>query len=100
MTVHESLQPLASQLSAEPAGKIGRAASLIEYVWDYADDLIDGLGGAEPLIVEINKLYDQYVAPYDVPGIPDALEPALIDAPVKLLIASIVRRLHDRIHKD
>jgi hypothetical protein len=56
--------------------------------------------GVEAVVAEVLRLYDEFCVPISVPWVPDLLEPALIDAPAKQLIAACIRRAHARIHKD
>jgi len=96
----QRLDDFRSQLAASPAFAETRLLSIFEFLADELDDVIHGMGGVEPVIVEVHKLYDAYVAPIDVPWIPSILEPTLIDMPAKQILAATIRRLHDRIHKD
>jgi hypothetical protein len=93
------LVSLRANLATAPAQAETRLLSIFGFVIDEIDDAIDAVG-VEPLIVEVLKLYDEFVAPVNVPWVPDILEPAVIDAPAKQLIAATIRRAHARIHKD
>jgi hypothetical protein len=93
------LATLRAELAAAPAQAETRLLSIFGFVIDEIDDAIDSIG-VEAVIVEVLKLYDEFVAPVDIPWIPSLLEPALIDAPAKQLIAATIRRAHARIHKD
>jgi molybdopterin-guanine dinucleotide biosynthesis protein A len=93
------LATLRAELAAAPAQAETRLLSIFGFVIDEIDDAIDSIG-VEAVIVEVLKLYDEFVAPVDIPWIPSLLEPALIDAPAKQLIAATIRRAHSRIHKD
>lgn len=94
-----SFAALDQQLAAAPVTAENRLLVILDFIREPIDDLIDAVG-IEAVIAQINALYDQYVAPLDIPWVPDVLEPTLIDSPAKLLVGSILRRLHDRIHKD
>jgi hypothetical protein len=93
------LATLRANLTTAPAQAETRLLSIFGFVIDEIDDAIDSIG-VEAVIVEVLKLYDEFVAPISVPWVPDLLEPALIDAPAKQLIAATIRRAHSRIHKD
>jgi hypothetical protein len=93
------LATLRANLATAPAQAETRLLSIFGFVIDEIDDAIDSIG-VEAVIVEVLKLYDEFVAPVNVPWVPDILEPAVIDAPAKQLIAATIRRAHARIHKD
>jgi hypothetical protein len=93
------LATLRAELAAAPPEAETRLLRIFGTLIDGIDDAIDSVG-VEAVIVEVLKLYDEFVAPVNVPWVPDLLEPALIDAPAKQLIAATIRRAHAKIHKD
>jgi hypothetical protein len=93
------LATLRAELAAAPPEAETRLLRIFGTLIDGIDDAIDSVG-VEAVIVEVLKLYDEFVAPISVPWVPDLLEPALIDAPAKQLIAATIRRAHAKIHKD
>ncbi len=56
------------------------------------------IAGEEAIIAYLCAKYDEVLAPLNIPFVPDALEPALIDTPIKAGIAHIVRTGHAAIH--
>lgn len=100
MAANRCLSELEGKLAASPKFAETRLLFLFDELREVLDDLVHGVGGIEPAIVEVHKLYDLYIAPVDVPWVPNILEPALIDAPAKTLIGAIMRRLHERIHNE
>lgn len=93
------LATLRARLAAAPPEAETRFLGIAAFLIDELDDAIDSIG-VEPTIAEVLKLYDEFIAPVNVPWVPDILEPAVIDAPAKQLIAATIRRAHARIHKD
>jgi hypothetical protein len=93
------LATLRAELAAAPPEAETRLLRIFGTLIDGIVDAIDSVG-VEAVIVEVLKLYDEFVAPVNVPWVPDLLEPALIDAPAKQLIAATIRRAHAKIHKD
>jgi hypothetical protein len=93
------LATLRAELAAAPPEAETRLLRIFGTLIDGIDDAIDSVG-VEAVVAEVDKLYLEFVAPVNVPWIPDILEPTLIDAPARQLIAATIRRAHSRIHKD
>lgn len=90
---------LSAHLQGLPAVRDLRYASLTDWAMvRVMDELIDKIG-VDAIVAAAQEAYDEYVAPFDFPRIPDALEPALIDKPAKMLLAMLIRGFHDLIHK-
>jgi hypothetical protein len=97
---HEaSFAALESSLAASPKDASLRLLDLLAFAADHLDDLIDSLG-EDVVIANLHGLYDRFLAPVDVPWIPELVETQLIDPWAKSLIASAVKRAHARIHKE
>jgi hypothetical protein len=80
-------------------GVLSQAAKdLIEDALRQLDAAID-LAGEANVISFIALKYDQFIAPLNVPFVPDALEPALVDAPIKAVLAHLVKVGHAAIHQ-
>ena len=77
-----------------------RLLDLLDFVRDNLDDLIHEAGGVDAVVVAVNRLYDLYVAPIDVPWIIEPFETLLFDASAKRLLETVVRRIHDRVHEE
>lgn len=88
-----------ASLSAMPANASLRSAALLEWARSLIDQGIDK-AGVENIVLTVQHFYDKHIAPLDVPWIPDAREPELIDLPAKWLIGQIIRGFHDLIHRD
>jgi hypothetical protein len=93
------LANLRARLADAPPEAETRLLGIFAFVIDEIDDAIDSVG-VETVISELNRLYDEFIEPVNVPWVLDILEPTLIDRPAKQLIAAFVRRAHARIHKD
>jgi hypothetical protein len=93
------LATLRAELAAAPPEAETRLLRIFGTLIDGIDDAIDSVG-VEAVVAEVDRLYVEFIAPIDVPWIPAILEPTLIDAPARQLIAATIRRAHSRIHKD
>lgn len=94
-----ALPDIQGRLAAAPPVANTRLAILLAWLMDRLDDAVDHVG-VENIIKELHDLYDTYIAPIDVPYVPDPLEPTLIDNPLKKAISDLVLSVHKRIHKD
>jgi hypothetical protein len=71
----------------------GRFAAAFDFARSIASKaayLAPLFGGADGLIEKAQALYDQYCAPYDIPGLEEDTEEA-IDAAAKLVIRDFIR---------
>lgn len=95
----QSFGAFEAQLAASPALAEFRLLDILDFLRNHADDAIDTIG-VDAAIKFAHDLYDRFVAPIDIPFVPDLLEPTVIDGPAKALIAAVIRRVHERIHRD
>jgi hypothetical protein len=93
------LATLRAELAAAPPEAETRLLKIFGTLIDGIDDAIDSVG-VEVVVAEVDRLYVEFVAPIDIPWIPNIIEPAVIDAPARQLLAAVIRRAHARIHKD
>jgi hypothetical protein len=93
------LATLRAELAAAPPEAETRLLKIFGTLIDGIDDAIDSVG-VETVVAEVDRLYVEFVAPIDIPWIPNIIEPAVIDAPARQLLAAVIRRAHARIHKD
>jgi hypothetical protein len=93
------LATLRAELAATPPEAETRLLKIFGTLIDGIDDAIDSVG-VEVVVAEVDRLYVEFVAPIDIPWIPNIIEPAVIDAPARQLIAATIRRAHARIHKE
>lgn len=86
-----------ARLAALPANASVRFATLMEWILQQFDAAIDAVG-VDNVVLAAHTLYDKYIAPLDVPWVPNEREPELIDLPAKYLLARVIHGLHDRVH--
>ena len=60
---------------------------LVNLIRSLTKDAIDNLGGIEAVKEIIGGIYDTYIAPLDIPGIPNLVEPAFD----RILRAAVLR---------
>ena len=94
-----SLTALSAQLDSAPKSAGVRFAAIIAWAKHAIDDVIDA-AGVETIVSHAVALYDRYVAPVDVPWIPDLLEPTLLDLPAKQLLAIVIRGFAELVDVD
>lgn len=85
-----NLGAIQAQLADAPKSAAPRFWQIIEWAKARIDDGLDAVG-VENIITQANLLYDSYVAPVDVPWVPDVAEPLVIDAPAKQILAALIR---------
>jgi hypothetical protein len=89
----------AAMLAAAPPDRDVRLVYILDFIREALDDAIDSVG-VDNLVAQVDSLYDLYIAPLDIPYVPDHLEPQLVDLPVKQTLAALIRGFHKRIHTD
>jgi len=75
-----------------------RLVAILDYIRETLDGVTDEIG-IEAVIAQFNELYDTFVAPVDIPFVPNLVEP-LVDAQIKKVLAQLIRGFHDMIHKN
>lgn len=83
-----SVQTLQSRLAVLPTAK-GRFREIAKWAATLSDDAIDGMGGNAVVATQVAALYDTWVRPYDLPGVPNLVEPLVDDAIKNALVALI-----------
>lgn len=83
-----------AHLASLPPEAETRFASLIVFACQEVHALTDQFGGIDAFVAWEKQLYDQYIAPVDVPWVPNVMEPAVIDMPAKMLLESLTRRAY------
>lgn len=89
-SVPTSLSVIQTQLATAPKSAGWRFWKIIEWAKASIDNAIDSTG-VDNIITQAHLLYDSYVAPVDVPWVPDVLEPMVIDRPAKQLLSALIR---------
>lgn len=75
---------------------IDAVARLLAFIAENLKSLVDESGGIEKLVQEVETFYRGYIAPLDIPGVPNILEPA-VDTALLRIITATVRRLYDAV---
>ena len=94
-----SHEAIAATLDSSPASAAARVAALLDWAMQQVDSAIDS-AGVENVVLVAQSMYDKYIAPLDIPWIPDATEPVVIDMPAKWLIGQIIRGFHEHVHHE
>jgi hypothetical protein len=66
---------------------------LTEYFGVNIRELVDELGGIDQVVATAQLAYRTYVAPFDIPGIPNLIEPA-VDGYLELAVGLMIRRAY------
>lgn len=72
----------------------GRIVAIRNWATKLSDDAIDAMGGQEAVVAYVLGLYDQFVVPLDLPGVPALAEPA-VDAVIKRIISALIWSVDD-----
>lgn len=96
----ERLVFLEDNLAASPREAEPRLLLIIDFVRANLDELIHQAGGIDAVVVEVDRLYVAHVQPLDIPWIVEPLETLVFDLVARKILEAILRRLHDRIHKE
>lgn len=94
-----ALAQIRARLDSAPKSAGSRYAAILDWAREAIDDAIDS-AGVEAIVSQAVGLYDLYVAPVDVPWVPDILEPSLIDLPAKQLLAVVIRGFAELVDDD
>lgn len=88
-----SKQTLEASLAAIPDAP-GRIVAIKNWASKLSDDAIDAMGGQAAVEGYVLGLYDSYIVPLDLPGVPALAEPA-VDAVIKRLISALIWAVDD-----
>lgn len=100
--MNELEQSIISVLTAARSGGVLTRFGLIDMLLqrlDFLRALIAGLD-KEAVLDLINKLYDEYIAPLDIPGVPNFIVEPQIDAAIKAVVLAIVSQVIDKAKAD
>jgi hypothetical protein len=84
---------LEAKLLSIPSGP-GRLAQIIAWAKQLSDEAIDSMGGQPAVDAKVHELYDHYVVPLDIPGVPAIAEPA-VDTLIKRIISALIWSVDD-----
>ena len=100
--MNELEQSIISVLTAARSGGVLTRFGLIDMLLqrlDFLRALIAGLD-KESVLELISKLYDEYIAPLDIPGVPNFIVEPQIDAAIKAVVLAIVSQVIDKAKAD
>lgn len=84
-----------------PAGERGPfdiAKRLAEFFVGQLGPLVERLGGIDAVVRIAEQAYDAYVAPLDLPGVPNLLEPQ-VDSALRLALGAALRAAYAQIQR-
>jgi|694.fasta_scaffold11261_15 hypothetical protein len=100
--MNELEQSIVSILTAAKGSGTTTRLSVIEMLLsrlDFLKGLIAGLDKTAVLEL-VSKLYDDYIAPLDIPGVPNFILEPQIDSALKALVLAIVEKIIDKAKAD
>ena len=71
------------------------AGELEDVILDVFQELRGVLPSKDQVLVTVGSIYDRFIAPIDIPGIPNLIEP-MVDALLRRYLLSAVGALYDR----
>lgn len=71
------------------------AGELEDVILDVFQELKGVLPSKEQVLATVGSIYDRFIAPIDIPGIPNLIEP-MVDALLRRYLLSAVGALYDR----
>jgi hypothetical protein len=76
--------------------QIGAAGSLFEKVREWLSKIAGPMPSKEEILAAVGAAYDQFVAPIDMPGVPNFIEPR-VDAMLRVALLVAIGKLYDQI---
>lgn len=70
--------------------------SLLDSIRAQLQALIDGLPSKDVVLKKASEAFDQYIAPLDIPGVPNIVEP-VVDKMLKEMFLQLVSALYDQL---
>jgi len=95
-------QAIVSVLTAARSGGVLTRLGLIDMLLqrlDFLRALIANLD-KEQVLEMVSKLYDDYIEPFDIPGVPNFIIEPQLDAALKRLVLTIVAQVIDKAKSD
>lgn len=89
--------PLALLLEQDVSAHVAGGKSLdfrrlLAFIWDRIRGEVVSYIDVAPLVEVAERLYDEHVAPLDIPGVPNLIEPR-IDAMIRAQIRPLIYRM-------
>jgi hypothetical protein len=76
--------------------QVRAGGALLDKIRDWLKSISGALPQKEEFLKIVGQAYDQYVAPLDLPGVPNLVEP-WVDSALKAIVLQQASRLYDRI---
>jgi hypothetical protein len=76
--------------------QIAAAGSLIDKVKSWLSSIVGPMPSKEEVLKVVGEAYDAYVAPIDLPGVPNLIEPR-IDAMLRVVVLVAVGKIYDQL---
>jgi hypothetical protein len=98
----DSIREVVQQASATPTllsrftGKLQAMLETIGIIRALDPAKIDALGGRDEVKALIGKIYDDYIAPIDLPWVPALIESTMVDPFLRSMLLRIVDEVYDR----
>jgi hypothetical protein len=80
----------------EPSNQIAAAGSLVDQVKKWLSSLVGQLPSKDEVLKMVGEAYDQFVAPLDLPGVPNLIEPR-IDALLRVVVLVAIGKFYDQL---
>lgn len=80
----------------EPGNQISAAGSLIDQVKKWLEGIVGPMPSKADVLSMAGAAYDQFVAPIDLPGVPNLIEPR-IDAMLRVVVLVAVGKIYDQL---
>lgn len=90
---------LEAHFAALPADARQIWAELIDVFMTRVDAAIDA-AGVDAVVAMALSIYDKFIAPIDVPFVPEFVEKTVFDPTAKYLLEQAIRGFHDRVHRE
>lgn len=81
-------------------GKLDGTMKIVGVLRELTDEKIHQLGGVEAVKKLVGQLYDTYVAPIDLPYIPNLVEDLVVDPALRKLCVAAVDAVHEHVHGE
>lgn len=98
----QSIEELETALLAEmPVQGAMTKLGLIDRLFDRLSQLVDLLGDLpkEAILEMLGQVYDDYLAPLDIPGVPNILIEPKLDEMLRVVFLEIAARIIDRVNQ-
>lgn len=91
-----SVPMLAIDSSEHGNNQVRAGGALLDKIRDFLKSISGALPPKEDFLKVVSQAYDTYVAPIDIPGVPNLVEP-WVDSALKAIVLQQAGRLYDKI---